>query len=98
VVQALDLGLIVPLALFTGVAAWRGSAVGYLLGSIVAVKAVAMAAAICAMLLSAWAYEGKLEVAPLAIFAAVAGVSGWLGIHMYRSVLPGPSDGQVRQT
>lgn len=91
VVQALDLGLIVPLALFTGVAAWRGSAVGYLLSSVVVVKAFAMAAAICAMLLSAWAYEGALEVGPLAIFAAAAGAAAWLGIRMYRSVLPAPA-------
>lgn len=93
VVQALDLGLIVPLALFTGVAAWRGSAVGYLLSSTVVVKAFTMAVAICAMLLSAWAYEGRLEIVPLAIFATVAGVAVWLGLRMYRSVLPAPSGG-----
>ncbi|MGD8472613.1 MAG: hypothetical protein PVH59_00725 [Anaerolineae bacterium] len=96
VVQALDLGLIVPLALFTGVAAWRGGAAGYLLSAVVAVKAFAIAAAICAMLLSAWAYEGTLEVVPLAIFAAAAGVSAWLGARIYRSMLPAPSgDSQV---
>lgn len=96
VVQALDLGLIVPLALFTGIAAWRGSAAGYLLSAVVAVKAFAMAAAICAMLLSAWAYEGTLEVVPLAIFAAAAGASAWLGARIYRSMLPAPSgDSQV---
>jgi hypothetical protein len=91
VVQAFDLGLIVPMVLLTGVWAWRGNAVGYLLSSTVVVKAFAMAAAICAMLLSAWAYEGKLEVIPLAIFAATAAVSAWLGIRMYHSVLPRPS-------
>ena len=95
VVQALDLGLIVPLALLTGVVAWRGSAVGYLLSSIVVVKAVAMAATICAMLLSAWAYEGRLEVIPLAIFSVAAGVSAWLGIRIYRSLLPAPAEGQL---
>lgn len=86
VVQALDLGLIVPLALFTGVTAWRGSAVGYLLASTVVVKAFAMAAAISAMLLSAWAYEGTLEVAPLVIFAALAAAAVWLAIRMYGSL------------
>ena len=93
VVQALDLGLIVPLTLLTGVSAWRGSAAGYLLSSILVVKAFAMATAICAMLLSAWAYEGTLEVVPLAIFATTAGVAVWLGIRMVRSVLPRPSAG-----
>jgi hypothetical protein len=58
----------------------------------VVVKAVAMAAAICAMLLSAWQSEGTLEVIPLALFAAIAIVAAWLGVRMYRSILPTPSD------
>jgi hypothetical protein len=90
VVQALDLGLIVPLALFTAVAAWRGSPVGYLLSAAVVVKAFAMAVAICAMLLSAWAFEGTLEVVPIAIFGTAAALSLWLGSRMYRGVLPAP--------
>lgn len=88
VVQALDLGLIVPLALFTGVTAWRGSPVGYLLASTVVVKAFAMASAICAMLLVAWYYEGALEVPPLVIFGTAAVVAAWLGVRMFRSLEP----------
>ncbi len=88
VVQALDLGLIVPLTIFTGVTAWRGSAVGYLLASTVVVKAFAMACAICAMLLVAWVYEGRLEVPPLVIFGAAAAASAWLGVRMFRSLEP----------
>lgn len=93
VVQALDLGLIVPLALFTAVSARRGSAVGYLLCSTLVVKAFAMAAAICAMLLAAWAFEGTLEVVSFAIFATVAGIAVWLGVRMFRSMLPAPATG-----
>lgn len=93
VVQALDLGLIVPLTLFTGVTAWRGSAAGYLLASTVVVKAFAMAAAISAMLLSAWAYEGTLEIAPLVIFAALAAAALWLAIRMYGSLRPASTVG-----
>jgi hypothetical protein len=103
VVQALDLGLIVPLAFLTGVAAWRGSTVGYILSSIVIVKVVAMAVAILAMLLSAWFYEGKLEVIPFILFSCAAVITVWLGIRMYRNVHPektasnrvGPSIGSV---
>ncbi|HBY98967.1 MAG TPA: hypothetical protein DEP84_34310 [Chloroflexi bacterium] len=98
VVQALDLGLIVPLALFTGVTVWRGSAIGYLLGSTLVVKAFAMAAAICAMLLSAWAFEGTLEIVPFVVFATAAGVTVWLGIRMYRSVLPAPPGAPMRSS
>lgn len=85
-VQALDLGLIVPLALFTAVTAWRGSAIGYLLCSTVVVILFAMAAAICAMLLSASVLEGTLAVVPLAIFATTVGATVWLGSRMYRRV------------
>lgn len=90
VVQALDLGLVVPLALFTGVTAWRGSAIGYLLASTVVVKAFAMAAAICGMLLTAWVVEGALEAVPLAIFATIAGLTVWLALRMYLSYRPDP--------
>jgi hypothetical protein len=86
VVQALDLGLIVPLAAFTGVTAWRGQPIGYLLSSVVVVKAVAMTSAICAMLLSAWAVEGHLALGGFTFFAAAALASCWLGIRMYRSI------------
>lgn len=90
VVQALDLGLIVPLALLTGMAVWRGRAIGFLLASTVVVKAFAMAAAISAMLLSAWVYEGALEIVPLAIFAAIIVATVWLGNRIYSSLNPAP--------
>lgn len=88
VVQALDLGLVVPAALFTAVALWRRSPVGYLLGTVFVVKAVAMAAAICAMLVSAWIVEGSPEVGGFVIFGVAALVAAWLGLRMYRSALP----------
>ncbi|APR79006.1 Hypothetical protein A7982_04353 [Minicystis rosea] len=85
VVQALDLGLVVPLALLTAVTVWRARPIGYVLSSVLVVKAVAMAAAICAMLLAAWRVEGRLEVVPFAIFAGAAVTAAWLGTRMYRS-------------
>jgi hypothetical protein len=86
VVQALDLGLVVPLAVLTGALAWRGRPLGYLLCAAFVVKAVTMSLAICAMLLSARAVEGRLEIPPLAMFGAAAAVSAWLGVRMYTSV------------
>lgn len=75
VVQALDLGLLVPLAVVTGVTVLRRRAVGYVLAAVFAVKAFAMASAICAMVLVAWRVEGTLDAAPLAIFASAAAAS-----------------------
>jgi hypothetical protein len=85
-VQALDLGIVVPLAMYTAVLAWLRRPSGYLLCSIVVVKSFAMAAAICAMLLSAWSVEGALELPPLLIFVAAAIASAWLGVRMYTNV------------
>jgi hypothetical protein len=88
VVQALDLGLVVPAALFTAFALWRRRPIGYLLGAVFVVKAVAMAAAICAMLVSAWVVEGAPEVSGFVIFGSAALASAWLGFRMYGSALP----------
>jgi hypothetical protein len=51
-----------------------------------------MASAICAMLLSAWAVEGRLEAGGFAFFAAAAVAALWLEIKMYRAVPPGAPD------
>lgn len=84
-VQALDLGMVVPLALATAALLLRGRAWGYLLAPVFAVKGVTMAGAICAMLVSAALVEGSLEVVPFAMFAAVAAASGILAWRMIRS-------------
>ncbi|RPJ63726.1 MAG: hypothetical protein EHM24_01010 [Acidobacteria bacterium] len=65
--------------------AWRGRPLGYLLCSVFVVKAVAMALAICAMVLAAWAIEGRLDAGGLAIFAVAAAASIWLAARMYTS-------------
>jgi hypothetical protein len=86
VVQALDLGLVVPLAVFTGITALRRSPIGYLLSSVMVIKGAAMAAAICTMLVVAWVVEGALEFVPFIIFAAATAVAVWLAIRIYRGV------------
>lgn len=87
-VQALDLGLMVPLLLLSAVLAWRRNEVGYALVCVLAVVFVGMAGAIVGMLLSAAVVEGVLEVVPVAIFG-VAGLAGlFLGARAYRSIIP----------
>ncbi len=86
-VQVFDLGLIVPIALATGLMLLRKRPWGYLLATVLAVKGATMAAAICAMLLVAASVEGVVEWVPLGIFAAVAVASTWLGARMWRSAV-----------
>lgn len=83
VVPALDLGLVVPPCLWNAVMVWRTRPIGYLLSAVLVVKGFTMAAAIVAMLISAWATEGKLEVQSLVVFGLFAAGLGWLGLRMY---------------
>ena len=48
-------------------------------------KAVTIAGAILAMLLSAWMVEGSLEVVPFAVFLGVTVFAGWLAVGVLRS-------------
>jgi hypothetical protein len=88
VVQALDLGVIVPLAFWTGAALLCRRPVGFLLAPILVVKGAAMSGAICAMLIGVLLMQGRLEAASLAAFATAFAVTLWLGVRMYRSVRP----------
>jgi len=92
VVQALDLGAVVPTALLISALAWRRTAVGYVLASVYAVTSIAMSAAIVAMLLSAGIVEGSFELPPILIFGAFLAVMLVLAVRMYRPTPPETSD------
>jgi hypothetical protein len=83
-VQALDLGLMVPISLLGAFLVWRGSAIGRALATAWSVTFVAMAAAIVSMLISAALVEGQLEIVPVAIFGLFAVVAAWIGLRIYR--------------
>lgn len=84
VVQALDLGLVVPTALLIAALAWRRTAAGQVLASIYVVTSVSMSAAIVAMLVSAGIVEASFELPPILIFGAFLVATLALAIQMYR--------------
>jgi hypothetical protein len=87
-VQALDLGLVVPMLLLSAVLAWQHNPVGYALVTSLSVMFVGMSGAIATMLVSAAVVEGALEVVPIAIFG-VAGILGLaVSIRAFRAVMP----------
>jgi len=90
VVQAFDLGLLVPLGLFTAWAAWRRLPVGFLLASIVVVKGVAMGLGIAAMLVVEAMTTELVQPVPIVLFLATAVASGLIAWRVYRSI-----DGEV---
>ncbi|MHB9002627.1 MAG: hypothetical protein ACYC6C_00995 [Coriobacteriia bacterium] len=85
-VQALDLGVIVPLAFLTGVTALRRHVWSYLLVPVFAVKGVTMSAAVFAMVISAWMVEGALDVGPAVMFGLATLFAAWLCWLVLRSV------------
>jgi hypothetical protein len=95
VVPAFDLGFLVPLGIFTAVAAWRRHPAGYLLATTVVVKAAAMGAAIVAMLLVEWATTGVFAVAPIAVFGLIALGSAAIGRRVYASIGDLRADGRL---
>lgn len=86
VVQAFDLGLLVPLGVFTAVCVHRRAPVGYLLAAVALVKGASMALAIAAMLLVRWQVTGELELPPLVMFTLVALLSLFLAWRALWSV------------
>jgi hypothetical protein len=95
VVQALDLGLLVPLGIFTAVAVARRLPIGYLLASLIVVKAVAMPVAIVAMLIVEAMATDELAVVPIAVFAATAAAAAAIGWRVYGSIRPGHDGSQA---
>ncbi len=74
VIQALDLGIIVPTAILSGVLLIRRKSLGYLLSSIVIIKGITMLTAITAMLIGqylAGVQLGVVEVIAFPIFNLV---------------------------
>lgn len=98
VVPAFDLGLLVPLGLFTMIAVMRRLAVGYLLGMVILAKGASMALAISAMLLVEWQVAGELALPPLLIFAAMAILSVVIGARAVMAIDERPIEsGHERQ-
>jgi len=84
-VQALDLGLVIPVILMIALLAWRKTAVGYVLAASFAVTYTMMSAAIGSMLITAGMYTGVYEIPPLVIFAFASLASALVALRMYRT-------------
>jgi hypothetical protein len=95
VVQAFDLGFLVPLGLFTAVTVHRRLAVGYVLSAIVVVKGMAMGAGIASMLIVEWSATGVWQLPPIVIFASISAVCGYLAWRVYGSISPTTEPGRA---
>jgi hypothetical protein len=89
-VQALDLGLVVPLSVMGAVLVLQRSQLGYTFAAAFGVTFVMLSIAITGMLVSAAIEEGTPEIVPIAIFGVAAGTALALLIRMYRRQLTAP--------
>jgi hypothetical protein len=94
-VQALDLGLVVPVAVLLGLATlWRHPA-GTAAAAAFAMTFVAMTAAIAAMMVSASIVTGVLQLPPIIVFG-LAGMAGLVVIaRIHASVLKTPTQARI---
>ena len=95
VVQALDLGLVVPIGFLTAWLLIRRRAVAILMAAAVVVKALAMAWAIVAMVIAAWRIDGDLDLGGLVIFTVAGLASLALVIAVFRSIVEAPRPSAV---
>lgn len=86
VIQALDLGVIVPTALLTAVLLLKKNAWGYTLSSVLLFKAALFGAALIAMIVSQTLAGVPLEPVVSALFVVIILVSVFLTFRMMRSI------------
>jgi hypothetical protein len=86
IIQALDLGLVMPIAFLSGILLWKKSAWGYLLSSIVLIKGVTLALAVSAMAVNMILAGVQVSIGELIMFPSIAIVSGGLTVVLLRNV------------
>ena len=87
-VQALDLGLLVPLSVVIAVATLRRHPAGLAAGAAFAVTFVMLSAAIATMMVSSWIVTTVSALPPIVVFGAAALAGLWVTVRMYRSAVP----------
>ena len=87
VIQALDLGLIVPLAILAGILLLRHSALGYLLASVFVLKAITLGLAVSAMAVN-MSLAGVPESAVIAVpFLIITAMNLMIAVLLLRNVV-----------
>ncbi len=86
IIQALDLGLVMPIAFLSGILLWKKSAWGYLLSSIVLIKGVTLALAVSAMAVNMILAGVQVSIGELIMFPSIAIISGGMTVVLLRNV------------
>ncbi len=73
-IQVMDLGVVAPLAVVSGILLWKRKPLGYLLSSVLVVKGASMGLALVAMIVNAWRSGVKSSPVETVLFVVLAGV------------------------
>lgn len=90
VIQAMDLGFIVPLAVLAGVLLWRRSAWGYLLASVAVMKFLTMGVAVSAMGVNMALNSVPISPIELGVFPTLSVINIALAIALLRNTREQP--------
>jgi hypothetical protein len=86
IIQALDLGVVMPIAFLSGILLWKKSPWGYLLSSIVLIKGVTLALAVSAMAVNMIRVGVQVSAGELIMFPSIAIISGGMTVSLLRNV------------
>jgi hypothetical protein len=89
-VQALDLGLVVPVSVLIAVAALRRAPVGLVAAAAFSVTFLTMSAAIAGMMVSSWVVTGVPAVEPIVVFGIASLFGLIVSLRMLRSLRSEP--------
>lgn len=86
VIQALDLGIIVPAAVITAILLWRSKPWGYTLAAVMILKVLTMGTALIAMIVTQWLAGVPLEPVTTVLFGVICLSGLVLAVLTLRSV------------
>lgn len=88
VIQALDLGVVVPLGVMAAVLLWQRKPWGYMLASLVLIKGLTLLLGICAMIVAQALAGVTMSPVEMAVFPLFAVIDLVLVIILFRSIKP----------
>jgi hypothetical protein len=85
-IQVMDLGVVAPLAVVSGILLWKRMPLGYLLSSVLVVKGASMGIALVAMIVNAWRSGVESSPVETALFILLAGVMLFLCVKTLAAI------------
>jgi hypothetical protein len=91
VIQVLDLGVIVPVCLLTGILLWQKKSSGYLLGAVVTMKGLTFGLALVAMIINMALNKVEINLVEAAIFITLVATMLFVAVRVLQSAVEEPA-------